>query len=495
MFSLATPLLGSHSQPGVEQFEGIVDFLERSLSAETAVHEVERGLWTRLLALGHAMLGGFFAASGDGDAGERLWLEDGREIKRLAARARPYRSIFGDFQLRRVVYGAREGQAIEAIPLDARLKLPAACTSYLLQDWNEQLMVEMPYGQACGLLERLLGVRQSVQTLERQQQAMSSAVGPFWAQHPTPPSEGNGMILVNTLDCKGVAMRASETAGERGKKKMALLGSVYSIAPYPRIPEEVLAALFAEAQAPRKTLHPPRPKPLHKQVRACLARDGEDTTAPQTATVLEWIARHNAQRNPDGERPIVVLIDGQDSLWRAVQHAVPGDDVTEILDIIHVSSYLWEAANLLFEKDSGAARAWTKTHLGRILHGGVGAVIQQLRAPDRHLRGTAQKRLEGICTYLSNNAHRMAYDAYLAAGFPIATGVIEGACRHLVKDRMERSGMRWTMRGAQAMLALRSVILSQLWEPFIDCRIRSELTRLYGAKAVNDEPLDLPIAA
>ena len=89
----------------------------------------------------------------------------------------------------------------------------------------------------------------------------------------------------------------------------------------------------------------------------------------------------------------------------------------------------------------------------------------------------------------------MAYDAYLAEGFPIATGVIEGACRHLVKDRMERSGMRWTVRGVQAMLPLRSVALSRLWEPFMDFRIRSELIRLYGAQAANDDRFELPIAA
>lgn len=89
----------------------------------------------------------------------------------------------------------------------------------------------------------------------------------------------------------------------------------------------------------------------------------------------------------------------------------------------------------------------------------------------------------------------MAYDASLAEGFPIATGVIEGACRHLVKDRMERSGMRWTVHGAQAMPEVRSVPLSQLWDPFMDFRIRSELTRLYGAKAANDDRITLPIAA
>jgi hypothetical protein len=364
-----------------------------------------------------------------------------------------------------------------------------------LQEWNERLMVEMPYAQAGAFLEWLLGVRQSVQTLERQQARMSAAVAPFWAQYPAPPSEEEGAIMVNTVDAKGVAMRASETAGERGKKKMALLGSVYSIAPYRRTPEEVLEALFADPHRQREKPGPARPKPLHKQVRACLARDAHDTTAPQTAAVFDWIAQENAQRNPGQRKPTVVLIDGQDSLWRAAWEFVPGEEVTEILDILHVAGYVWEAAHRLSGSDSDRARAWAKTQLGAILEGHVAEVIARLRPHVQQHSGEARKRLEGICTYLSNNSHRMAYDAYLAEGFPIATGVIEGACRHLVKDRMERSGMRWTVRGAQALLELRSVAISQLWEPFMDFRIRSELTRLYGAEAANDDQFELPIAA
>ena len=130
MFSLATPTVENHFQAVIEQMQGMMGFVEDSLASEAATHEVERGLWSRLLGLGHALLEAFFVASGDGHEGERLVLEDGREIKRLATRPRPYRSLFGTFRLERAVYGQREGQVIEAVPLDARLKLPEDCTSY-----------------------------------------------------------------------------------------------------------------------------------------------------------------------------------------------------------------------------------------------------------------------------------------------------------------------------------------------------------------------------
>ena len=109
-------------------------------------HELERGLWQYLLRLGHDLQAAYFALAGDGDCGETLTLADGRVVKRLPEpHHRPYQSIFGDFLLERVVYGTREGQRIEAAPLDARLGLPAERCSYLRRDWNQALVVENPY--------------------------------------------------------------------------------------------------------------------------------------------------------------------------------------------------------------------------------------------------------------------------------------------------------------------------------------------------------------
>ncbi len=261
MFSLTAHRLTDPCPTLIDSLQGIVTFAEDALDKEIATHEVEQGWLTRLLALGHDLLEAFFAASGDGDVGDHLELEDGRILKRLAPRPRAYRSLFGEFEIHRMVYAQREGQRIEAIPLDARLKLPEVCPSYLLQSWNEQLMVDLPYAHANALLERLLGLRQSVQTLERQQEALSTAVTAFWEQHPAPPPDEEGAIIVNTVDGKGGAMRASETDGQRGKKKIALLGSVDTIDRNERTPDEVLEALFADAATPHEKPSTARPKP------------------------------------------------------------------------------------------------------------------------------------------------------------------------------------------------------------------------------------------
>ena len=116
-----------------------------------------------------------------------------------------------------------------------------------------------------------------------------------------------------------------------------------------------------------------------------------------------------------------------------------------------------------------------------MLCGEAGYVIGGLRqmGTKRGLRGHRLAKLTTICNYLRKNMARMRYDEYLAAGYPIASGVIEGACRYVVKDRMERAGMRWTVEGAQAMLALRTTHINGQWKEFQKYRIQQERQRLY----------------
>jgi len=132
-----------------------------------------------------------------------------------------------------------------------------------------------------------------------------------------------------------------------------------------------------------------------------------------------------------------------------------------------------------------------RKYVNRILSGVVKQVILSLyrMGKQRDFSGRRLGDLEGICGYLRNNADRMAYDEYLAAGYPIASGVIEGACRTVVNDRMERSGMRWVFAGAHAMLGLRSIHLSGLWDDFIQFHIARESQRLYPDAAANDDDI------
>ncbi len=496
------------SQAVLEEFAQMLMFMQTAYQEGRTAHEVESGLWRRMLKLAQSVFRAWLDLFGDGDAGERIVLEDGREVHRLEAlHRREYQSVFGVFELIRAVYGTREGQKIEAVPLDERLGLPRGKNSYLLQDWDQALAVEMPYATVNASLARILGFTQSVHTLERNQREMATAVEDFWKERPTPPAQQEGEILVCSADGKGVPMRGGATAlmeaeppstgGMRpGTKKMALVGASYTVDPFVRTPEEVLDALFQQSPADEP---PSRPTPCFKYVRAALQRDDMDSTEPQVQAIFGWMAEQVTQRNPEGNKQVVLLMDGQDSLWKAGWDYLPEEltDVTEILDLLHATGYLWKAAFLFHPNGSDAARTFVKEQARRILHGGIAAVIHSLRWLGTHhkLKGKRRDALKRICGYFHNNAHRMAYDVYLEHGFPIASGVIEGACRCVVKDRMERSGMRWVMSGARAMLDMRCVYLSGLWEEFTTFRIQRESRRLYPGYAANDADFSQPLAA
>eukprot|EP00913_Durusdinium_trenchii_P028422 g26650.t1 len=167
---------------------------------------------------------------------------------------------------------------------------------------------------------------------------------------------------------------------------------------------------------------------------------------------------------------LIRLMDGQHSLWGTAETCceVPAEYVVDILDVVHVSSYVWKAAKV-FHSHHEHQEAFARERLLRILQGDLKSVIAGLRrmASLRGLHGEQRKEIDTVCGYFEAHAGRMRYDEYLAAGYPIATGVIEGACRHLVKDRMERSGMRWTLEGAQAMLNLRALRQSLMIDKWI----------------------------
>ena len=470
------------------------------------LHVVEEKIFDKLLKIGHQTLEAYLALQGNGDRGETLLLDNGKEVKRLdEEHSREYLSIFGRFSISRVVYGTREGQAIQFIPLDVQLQLPVANFSYLLQNWNQELVQECPYNQVAQALKKILKLPQSTNSLERGSRQMGDSVHEYLESIPTPPPEEEGKIFVIQSDHKGIAMRKEEQPGltessaakeeplRKGEKKMALVGAAYSVDDHIRTPEQMCRILMGKEQPEGEEL-PSRPKPCHKHVRAILQRDEAGTTQPQTEEGYQWLADEVMTRNPDGLKPTILLCDGQESLWTAGLDFLPPEkfDITEIIDIMHVNSYLWAAIHLFYPINSNDARKEMEMQLLRLLSGNLEQVINSLKwqATYRKLDDSKREKLDKIIAYFLNNKERMHYDDYLAKGYPIASGVIEGACRSVVKDRMERSGMRWTMKGAHAVLSLRSVHSSQLWDGFIPFFVAREQAARFPHRpmeAANDE--------
>jgi hypothetical protein len=451
-------------------------------------HTVEGHLFREMLALGAQLLGAFLKLVGPGDVGEEVVLEEGQLVRRWPEqRARRLLTVFGEFSITRWVYGTRPGQKIELTPTDQRLQLPEGDLSYLLQEWDQLLGIDQAFGLVRDTLETLLGFRQSVDTLEHGNRQMAEAAPAFREAQPVPKPGAEGVLLVVTEDNKGVPMVRPVAAtppgchrkkGEKAnKKQMACIGCVYTVDPHVRTAQEVVATLFRDPDRPRRKA----PEARQKRYWTALTREENGRIVRAQDEVFQHLRKDVAMRRRP-KQTVVHLSDGQHSLETDRRKYLPRDAHTvDVLDLMHVLPRLWEAAHLFHREGSEAASQFVRERLQRVLEGAAGRVVGGLRQMGTKygLKGAPRERLAQLCQFLAGNLHRMHYETYLRAGYPIATGVIEGACRHVIKDRMERAGMRWKVPGAQAMLQLRAIHANGDWLAFQDARIKHETVRLY----------------
>jgi hypothetical protein len=379
-------------------------------------------------------------------------------------------------------------------PLDAELSLPPRCYSDLLRDWAEYCITNESYDESIKVLKRILDLSVSKLALETGVQEDAADVEAFYEQKAVPPAQAEGAILVIQADGKGVPMVRAQPAPQvarrgkgkkRTKKKEAVVTAIYTIAPYFRTPQQVTEALLRElardAEIPATAnSQPTRPAPVGKEVRATLA--GKDTA-------FERLTRRVAQREGSHIQHRVALTDGAAPLQRQVHDRL--SRFTLVLDIIHAIEYLWDAANALLGETSPDRTSWVKEQLLHLLSGRTAAVIQILEshAQDSALSTSQRQALRTTIGYYRRNLPYMRYDLYLAQGWPIGTGVVEGACGHLVKDRMEQSAMRWTQLGAQAVLDLRAVRINDDWDEYQRFRRHCQHQRLY-----DNRPIAVPVA-
>lgn len=484
----------------------IVAFLSESRREGKRLDEVERGLLQRLMKLGHATLEEYVKQAGDGNVGETLE-QEGRCLHRSATpHAKAYRSIFGPVVVCRYVYWIRPGQKIEAVPLDARLGLPAGEPSYVLEDFVGRLATEMPYAQGVGWLEENLGITTTVRAAETMVAKLAPHAETFQAARAPVEVSSEAEVLVVTADGKGVPMRRpleqrlEEELGIRrhkrhhkttyakarkrrspgtpsSRKQMAYVGAVYRIATWKRRPQDFLD------EVRHATVEADRPRPQNERLWAEMTQIRKGHVCEGARRLFAQLGREVRSRQGSRPQPIVCVMDGQPSLWKLQQTYLP--KATGILDIFHGMEKLWKAAYAFHPQGSAQAEAFVDRFLAMLLKGKVGYAIGILRRllKRNKLSASRQEGLQEAIRYFDANRERMRYDEYLKAGYPIGSGVAEGACRHVVKDRMERTGMRWEIEGAQPVLHLRAIHLSDGWPKFIEHRIQSEQTALYALPA------------
>ncbi len=451
-------------------------------SDERTADQMERALFKQLLGLGAQMMLLFFQMRAAQSARIPQETDTGAELPYHSEKKRDYYSIFGKLPVERPYFYASGLSGVS--PLDAELSLGDDCYSDLVREMAEYLGVDVTYAKAGQIFQRLLGHSLSSQAVSSLVNTDAVDVERYYEQKPAPTVADEAAILVVQADGKGVPMvRETPTVNKtrlgkgekRSKKKEAIVTTCYTIAPRIRTPLEVVTSFFH----PDESQPPPsdqRTRPQNKHVWATL--DGKDTA-------LQRLANQAEKRDGGHIQQWVALTDGCAALQQRVETHLPG--FTLVLDFVHASEYLWTAANRLFGETSPRRDPWVEEQAGQLLCGHTDQVIAALHTLLHKAKRTQAQRdaLTAALTYFQRNKPYMHYNQYLARGWPIASGVIEGACRHFVKDRCELSGMRWTQEGAENLLRLRAVAENGDWDDYHAFRRERRHLRLYGVPLPN----------
>jgi hypothetical protein len=397
---------------------------------------------------------------------------------------RTLHTILGEVTVARLGYAAAGQTSVH--PLDEQLQLPQRCFSYPLQERLVRHAVQGPFDEALANVKQDTGVQLSKRSAEQVVQEAVVDFQAFYQQQQQAAPKDSGPLVVTGIDCKGVPMiKPEETlrksrrgkGDKKHKKRMATVATVRTQQPRVRTPEDVVESLFRttpKAKQPRTRRKSPKPAE-HKRVWANLLQSKDEVIAEVVAEVKRV--------DPTGSKTHVALCDGERALQKRILPALLTvvSAAVLILDLLHVVEKLWKASHCFYREGSEEATAWVRKQTLRILQGKVSQVIKGMRqsATKQGLQGSQRQSVEKIAKYLRRNRRYMKYDDYLRRGLPIASGCVEGACKNLIKDRLERSGRRWSLAGAEAMIQLRSLYLSADLEDYWDFHLEQDCRRLY----------------
>src|SRR6266849_757869 len=429
----ASPAL-SDPTPAAIEFALLQSWLASSGALQLPLHQIESQQQAKGREVQRLLLQAHLQHRGNGDVGPALLLpqQDGEMLyshRRLGARS--LTTVFGTVELVRMGY-ARPG-APSIFPLDRALALPARSFSYELQRRLVKAAVQNPFLESVQTMAELTGVSVSKRSLEEILPDAAQDFDAFYRQRS--PVAATGSILVAAVDCKGIPMVKPAgaqpalrlTKGQKAnKKRMATVAVVFTRAPWVRTPQQVVESLFPTARPPSREAAPP-PRPENKRVWASLLKG-------KTA-VIEEVAEEMDRRDPTRSMTRLALTDGERALQIRVDQQLK---VTLILDLMHVLEKLWKAVYVFHAEGSLEADLWVIDRTLRILFGEVGQVVKGIRQSitKRGLSGPKRKTLNAVANYLYRNRSRMRYHEYLANGWPIASGPVEGACKNLIKDHV-----------------------------------------------------------
>ena len=420
---------------------------------------------------------------------------DGVERKSSRESERHVETLLGRVPVERLAYQA-PGCA-DLHPMDAALNLPREIYSHGIRRMVAKEVAKSSFDEVVETVHDFTGASIGKRQVEELAVRAAQDFDAFY-EHRAGVRDPKDDLLVISTDGKGIVMRhedlregtrrAAEKAGRKvetrltpgeksNRKRMAQVATVYSIAPFPRGPADILHVLRDKDDVDTK-----RPRPTDKRVWASVEKSAR--------AVIREAFDEALRRDPDKTRRWIVLVDGEPKQLRAVKAEArrAGVKITILADIVHVLEYLWDAARALFGATNTKAETWVGDRLLALLTGRSGGQIAKTirwwEARDKKLDDAAHAAIDKSCAYLADSTRTrlLRYQDALRDGLPIATGVIEGACRYLVKDRMDRTGARWSLTGAEAVLRLRAIRASKDFDAYWAFHLERDKNRNHASR-------------
>jgi hypothetical protein len=432
---------------------------------------------------------------------------DGVERGGVRQSERHLETVLGRVAVERLAYQAPG--ATDLHPMDAALNLPREMFSHGIRRMVAKLAAKMSFEEVVESVRDFTGASIAKRQVEELAVRAAEDFDAFYAQRARARDPKDDLLILST-DGKGIVMRHEDlregtrraaqksrhkletrlTPGEkRNRKRMAQVATVYSIAPFVRGPADILHSLREPDAVDAK-----RPRPSDKRVWASVEKTAQ--------AVIRQAFDEALRQDPEKSRRWVVLVDGEPKQLRAVKAEArrAGVEVTILADIVHVLEYLWDAARALFGASHAKAEKWVSDRLLALLTGRSGGevakTIRWWQARNETLDDSAHAALDKTCRYLADRTRTrlLRYQDALRDGLPIATGVIEGACRYVVKDRMDRTGARWSLTGAEAVLRLRAIQASKDFDAYWAFHLDKDRERNHASR-YDDGKLPDPIPA
>lgn len=482
-----------------EEIDKLMVLAEGYIDAEVGVHTIEKGVFKQLLSIGLALLSYILRKKIKNLTMVGAEQRAGKRLRSKGLEWRQYLSLFGLLKLERPSYWDNELGKIH--PVDEQLSLPkSSYWSYNIEELVGEGASENDFKESVRILNKLLDLGLSGKSSERNASHLGPVVEAFYrSKEAVQPQESDCFSV--SFDGKGVPKIKSKPEAEgnpkkrlgKGEKKgimeMATVCVTSSFTPKKRSADSIIRSLMdsplskvksdEEAVKTEKSQDNTWHKNIHR--RAFLA--------DQQKAVEYGLNRIKvSMANPQSR--FVVPIDAGIGLEDKILTWVKENNMESqfdgiLLDIIHVSEYVWDAATAVFGEKSRCRSIWVREVLVDLLNSKVTKVIndlQQIKSKTR-LSESKQKQVGKAITYFTNHQHKMDYKTFIEKGYPVSSALVEAACGHLVKERMEQSGMRWSSIGAQNIMDIRAVKINGDMEEFMAFRIQTEQQRIHNKAA------------